>query len=146
MGFVSSFAAGWPMFSLPDEQFLLSRNYIDTRSCPSGQGRVRDNMVIEMKSLCGRFCPQSWAWVTGSDGECREVGRDFVLQRHEIYHHPDDEDNDDGTVLYSVVTAFYGRKGEEEHSLVLVFTTPKEHWFCVRENQEGDVITCANDM
>lgn len=143
---LSVHANSWPMFSLPTEAFLLEKGYIETRGCPAGQGKVVDGTVMSMQPLCGTYCPRDWVLVAKSDEKCREVGKGFALQGHEIIHYPDEDNNDNGTVLYSEVSVFYGDKDASEHALQLVFTSPKEHWYCVQLDPHFPVITCANDF
>lgn len=141
----STYAAGWPAFSLPDDNFLIDKQYVKTGSCPPGQGQAIDGTIIDMQGLCKGFCPETWTWTMKSDGQCREL-TEFVLQRHEITHYPDDDNGNDGTVLYSEINVFYGKKDAHPHALQLVFTAPKEHWYCVQLEPQFPIITCANDM
>lgn len=142
---MSVHANSWPAFFIPNDTYLLSKNYIETRDCPDGQGRIAPGTVVDMRD-CGPYCPKSWNWIAKSDGMCRDLSTGFKLMDYNIIHHPDPHNDDDANTLYSVVTARYGENNEEESSMELVFTTPKEHWYCIVMNPELHIITCANDM
>lgn len=141
----STYASGWPSFALPDGNFLIDKQYVETQSCPPGQGKAVDGAIIDMQELCRGYCPTAWKWVIKSDGQCRNLNN-FILQKYEITHYPDDDNNNNGTVLYSQVNAFYGQKNGNQSPLQLVFISPKEHWYCVQLDPAFPVITCANDM
>lgn len=132
----------WPVFSSPDIKFLLNNNYIDTTSCPRGQGKLIPNSFINIHdSLCKTFCPPSWIWYGSNDQTCHDLSKSFELQNYRIDHVNDDE----GT-LYSQITASYGEKNSNQAIFQFVFTSSKERWFCIEMDAEIHNLTCANDM
>lgn len=140
-------ATQWPVFSSPDVESLVANHYIDTKHCPAGQGKINGGTVIEVGKLCGTYCPSAWVWQVNSDGTCHDLATGFAFQGYDIIHHPDDESHDqDGNTLYSVVTAQYGEADSEQPAFELVFTAPKEHWYCMRLDQNTRAVTCANDI
>jgi hypothetical protein len=142
----SAHASRWPSFLVPDETFLISNNHIETRHCPEGQGRAHPGTEISVKALCRSYCPPSWVWQIKSDGACHDLASGFTFQGYDVVHHPDDQDDDDGSTLYSVITARYGEKGSDAANMELVFTTPKEHWYCAKDHPDSEAISCANDI
>ena len=137
------YANMWPVFGAPNKAFLLDHQQIEMSQCPPGQGRLKPQSMINIhQECCKTYCPDSWTWISISDNKCHRLTNNFGLQSYAIEHHT----GEDGSTLYSSVTAYYGDKNSDGHTFKLVFTTPKEHWYCYENNPELHLIICANDI
>src|SRR5207249_4371657 len=47
-----AYAKAWPVFSSPNQSFLLQNGYIDTLHCPPGQGKLSANARIQIQTFC----------------------------------------------------------------------------------------------
>jgi hypothetical protein len=139
----SSFATSWPVFIAPDQNFLTTNNYIETNSCPRGQGKLVSDININIReNLCRSYCMDSWVWKGHSDGKCHELRSQFAFQGYQITHYR----NEDGSTNYSEVVANYGLKGASTHLFQFVISTmPGESWHCVQAGSNSTNVLCAND-
>lgn len=140
----SLFATHWPMFVAPDKDFLLNHNYIVSDQCPEGEGKLVANISLNIREyFCKNFCPGSWSWIASSDNKCHKLKSDFNFQRYDIAYYS----NKDGTIDYSVVTAFYGKENSSVSIFKFVFTSlPGEYWLCSEVNPGSHSVFCSNDI
>lgn len=139
----AAFATRWPVFVAPEQAFLLAKGYLETESCPHGEGRVMPGIVINVSQfLCKNFCPGSWSWIADSDAACHPLDH-FSLRYHVIQNH----DDANGTADASVITAFYGKHSENESILTFVLkTAPGDAWQCSETNPAQHWLSCTNDI
>ena len=135
-------AASWPVFSAPSKEFLL-QNYVDSRQCLPGQGKIKSNIVINVnKNVCKTFCPSSWNLIAVSDDECHDL-KELEFQGYGFNY----QRNDDGTMNFSVISASYGETNSHRSFVKFIMTTvPGEYWQCYEINPEMHLISCANDI
>lgn len=141
---LKTFAYSWPIFTPPNKELLLALNLIDVSQCPIGYGKLRANPSINISQyLCRTYCLNSWRWEGSSDDRCRSLETEFRFQHYTITHHQ----GEDGTTSYSEITAFYSNNGPDKTAFQFKFKSePEQHWYCIREKQEGQQIICANDI
>jgi hypothetical protein len=137
-------AASWPIFSAPNQAYLLNHHYIDTRQCPPGHGRLINNITVNIRreNLCYPNCPTDWSWISTSDNRCHALATEFSLQEYNIVRIK----SENGTTSYSQITAYFGKKGTHQHAYTFVFNSAEgDHWECYVMNPESHLITCAKD-
>ncbi|RDI37593.1 hypothetical protein [Aquicella lusitana] len=138
-----AYATSWPIFLPPDRALLLRQNLVDTAHCPPGQGKLRPEATVNIHDqLCKSYCSDNWAWTGKTDETCHDLANAFNFQRYSIHHHRDNN----GTVSYSVVTAFYGEKEAADPSFTFTFRAPEQHWYCYEMNPDTHALICGNDI
>lgn len=138
-----AFASDWPVFYAPDGDYLNRIGVIETSGCAEGYGKVNQSKSIAIShALCQTYCFDDWKWDVLGDGQCYSVKDDFSFLAFHFEHYK----SDDGTILYSRVTADYGNVVSRQVTMRLMFTSPQAHWFCVVQNQALRSVTCANDI
>lgn len=139
--FTQNVFANWPVFIIPDLNYLLSHNILTSDNCPAGMVRASSIAYCAVGDLCRSYCPETWTWTISGESNCFELSS-FVLLNTAINYVNDNN----GTTIYSNVTASYGDANTLQTELTLNFITPKENWFCIIQNPELHAITCANDI
>jgi hypothetical protein len=118
---------------------------IDTAGCPTGQGKIKPNLKLNIQQhFCRRYCPSTWEWKLVDDKTCHPLS-DFDFQRYEFNYvrHGSDENE----TLYTELTAYYGKVGSRQPTFKFTFTSEKDnHWRCSEMNPEMHSVICANDM
>lgn len=140
-----SYATSWPTFKSPSLTFLEDNNLIDTTNCPSGEGRISPDLVLNIERyFCGRFCPGNWAWTLSDDGQCHSLADAFTFLRYQFDYFRSGEYEDEK--FYTKVTAYYGNSNDGKSTFTFTFISEKDnHWQCVEMNPEYHTIICAND-
>lgn len=139
---LKTYATSWPLFVSADKKFLLDHDLIEIKNCPKGQGKLREDIVLQIAEFfCRTYCPNEWNWIAKHDQRCHDLSTDFNFKRYEIKTYQDSHGH--GTTLFSKVTAIYGNTNQD--TFKLTFKTPKENWYCYEMNPESHFITCAQD-
>lgn len=136
---INSIATVWPTFTFPSKEFLLSSGVIEQQG--NDGGKVHANVAIPLCLFCKTYCPNDWYWRTADKESAVHINA-LVFQRYEIQYSRDK----DGTVLYSRISAFYGKTNAESPMLTLTFTTPASFWSCYEVDSIQHFIICANDI
>lgn len=139
-------ATSWPIFKAPTLKFLQDNDLIDTTSCPTGEGRISPNMILNMQHyFCGRFCPSTWEWVLNDNQQCHSLANDFNFQRYEFKYVKNGHSENE--TLYTTTTAYYGKSDDTKPVFAFTFTSDKDnHWQCSELSEEYHTVICANDM